>query len=226
MMGTQTRSSLFIRKYGALLLPLGLLGVSLVWMIVWWLAALGALSLHWMYQHLDSATSLVVAKAFTLSALGVTIILLVRALLRPKAAFRWRALFLSVIIGGFILVTTSLSEYDSIQTLASASFDGHTYQWLEFKDFFDPHYTLLECDPAVVVCRATYIYKLDRVCDLSDPHSQTVQRLIQSEPKSTTLSVDATARTIIAQINGQPFFTYDLTAQQSVGPCEQFAHKP
>lgn len=220
-MQPQIKSVPFIRRYWSLLLILGFIGVVVGWLLIWGLAMGGHTSLHWMYIHLDSATSLSVFAVFMLLGLALIIVLLLRALFRRRAYFRWRALLLAIVVLPiFLLGGFGLSEYDSIQPLASASLDGHTYQWLEFHDFMDPHYTLLDCDSAALVCHAVYRYNLGIVCNLADPRASSVQTISQNRSTARpTLRVNPTARTIEAQLNENTFFTYDIAAQHGVGPC-------
>ncbi|MEO8609086.1 MAG: hypothetical protein ABI690_14445 [Chloroflexota bacterium] len=220
MMQSQATSVPFVRKYWSLLLTVGFLCIVGVWIVVWSLALGDHLSLHWVYTHLDTDTSFRVIGVFVLLALAVIIGMLLRAFIRAKAYFRWRAfLFALVILPIFILGVLGPSEYESVQTQASVSLDGHIYQLLEFKDFMDPHYTLLECDTLPFLCRSAYTYNLGIICSLSDPQAQADQILADHAAQKITLAVDPAAHTLAAQVNGQPFFTYNVATQRGIGPC-------
>ncbi|MBL8164027.1 MAG: hypothetical protein JNJ61_18710 [Anaerolineae bacterium] len=220
-MQPETKTVPFFRRYWWLLVTLVTLGAAVAWFVAWGLAANGVTSLYWFYLHFDASTAFSAFVTFSVLALMVVVGLL-RALFRQQSQFRWLALLWGVFISVLIISIANCiyADYDDVQELASVRLDGHTYQWLEYKDFTNPYYTLLECDSAGVICQPRYTYYLAIICN--NPRTQTVQTLPRDNSATTpTLSVNPIDKMIAAQLNGETFFTYDIDDRRGVGPCEK-----
>lgn len=220
-MQPEAKTVSFLKRYRWLLVTLVNLVTAAAWVLAWASAANGVTSLYWFYLHFDTSTAFSAFVMFSVLALMVVVGLL-RALFRREAPFRWLALLWGLFISTLIISIANFSyvDYDGVRELSIASFDGHIYRWLEYKDFINPHYTLLECDSAGVICQRQYTYYLAIICN--NPRNQTVQTPFRNSSATVpTLTVNPTDMIISAQLNGETFFTYDLDTRRGVGPCEK-----